>query len=95
MSLVPSAPFAHVLLRFFHSNGCQSCIITSFAHSYGASRAAYDKKDQVPFGRGAYIPKAPPFTTSRAGDDVVNFHLRYPSDPPSAMKKLPGFTVNG
>jgi len=29
------------------------------------------------------------------GDDVVNFHLRYPSDPPSAMKKLPGFTANG
>jgi hypothetical protein len=55
MSLIPSAPFAHVLFRFLHFNGRQSCIITSFAESYGASRAAYDaseikRKFKVRFG---------------------------------------------
>jgi len=40
-SLIPSAPFAHVLLRFFHFNGRQSCIISGLrckAKSNGNSK---------------------------------------------------------
>jgi len=47
MSLIPSAPFPHVFLRFLHFNGSQSCIITSFADTYGASRAAYDARSET------------------------------------------------
>jgi hypothetical protein len=46
LSLIPSAPFAHVLLRFLHFNGRQSRIITSFvpqSRDYRASGAAYDQ----------------------------------------------------
>src|SRR5215831_14387819 len=51
MSLIPSAPFPHVLLRLLHFNGCKSCVITGFvpqSRGYGGASMVV----QAPTGSG-------------------------------------------